>query len=78
MPSPRSLPCAAEAARRAAKSAGQRPPGRGIEIGGEPAAIDRDAERRAIGKFADQIAPAQLDRIDAEPARGRSTRRSIR
>ena len=43
--------------------------GRGVEIGGEPAAVDGDAERTAIGKVADQIAPPQLDRVDAEPAR---------
>src|SRR5580704_14416449 len=40
-----------------------------VEIGGEASAIDCHPETAAIRKTADQVAPAQLDRVERQPAR---------
>ena len=41
-----------------------------VQVGDEAAAIDHRAERLAIRKFVHQIAPPQIDRIEAMAAGG--------
>jgi hypothetical protein len=43
-----------------------------VQIGGEAAAVDRHAHRRAVWKPADDVAAAQLDRIDPGQALART------
>ena len=70
MPSPRSLPRSRRGLSPSSKAVRQEPLRHLVEIGGEASAIDRDPETAAIREMADQVAPAQRDRVERQPARG--------